>query len=72
LQNIKDQIKKEKQKVEANHLQRSIENYQVTVQERELVNRENAKLLNKVLLEQIKAKEKESLKEKKEKGWRVF
>ena len=56
MQNIKDQIKKEKQKIEAGHLQRNIENYQMAVQEKELVNRENAKLLNKILLEQIKAK----------------
>ena len=45
-------------------MSRNVANYNVFTQEKELINRKNAQLLNKVLLEQIKAKQRETFKDK--------
>ncbi len=38
-------------------MSRNVDHYQANVQEKQLINRKNAQLLNKILLEQIKTKD---------------
>lgn len=56
LELIKEQIKKEKNREDVNMMVRNVENNQAQDQEREFINRRNAQLLNRVLLEQIRTK----------------